>query len=157
LPSSSPPPTRRSGLLVWIIAFKAAKSVVLTALGIALLSTRHSDPVALVMRLALTIHLPASSRLLDRAIGSLSTLTVSRQTTLAVTAFAYAILMAAEGVALSFRKPWARWFTVVASSSLVPVEVYEIVREVHRVRVLVLVINVAIVVYLWRRKEIFEG
>jgi uncharacterized membrane protein (DUF2068 family) len=133
------------------------KSVVLTALGIALLATRHSDPVALMMRLALTIHLPASSRILDRAIASLSTLTVSQQTTLAVTAFAYAILMAAEGVALSFRKPWARWFTVVASSSLVPVEVYEIVRELHPVRVLVLVINIAIVVYLWRRTEIFDG
>jgi uncharacterized membrane protein (DUF2068 family) len=133
------------------------KSVVLTALGIALLATRHSDPVALAMRLALTIHLPASSRLLDRAIAALSTLTVSRQTTLAITAFAYAILMAAEGVALSLRKPWARWFTVVASSSLVPIEVYEIVREVHPVRILVLIINVAIVVYLWRRREIFDG
>jgi uncharacterized membrane protein (DUF2068 family) len=65
--------------------------------------------------------------------------------------------MAAEGVVLSFRKPCARWFTVVASSSLVPVEVYEIVREVHPVRVLVLVVNVAIVVHLWRRREIFDG
>ena len=52
---------------------------------------------------------------------------------MALTAFAYAILMAAEGVALSFRKPWAHWFTVVATSSLVPVEIYEIVREVHPV------------------------
>jgi uncharacterized membrane protein (DUF2068 family) len=107
------------------------KAVILAALGIALLTTRHSDPVALVMRLALTIHLPASSRLLDWAIAALSTLTVSRQTTLAATAFAYAVLMAAEGVAVSFRKPWARWSTVVANSSLVPVEVYEIVREVR--------------------------
>jgi uncharacterized membrane protein (DUF2068 family) len=47
--------------------------------------------------------------------------------------------------------------TVVASSSLVPVEIYEIVREVHPIRVVVLVINVAIVVHLWRRKEIFDG
>jgi uncharacterized membrane protein (DUF2068 family) len=157
LPSSSLPYARPARLLVWIIAFKALKAVVLTALGIALLTTRHSAPVALLMRLALTLHLPASSRLLDRATAALSTLTVSQQSTLAVTAFAYAILMAAEGAALSFRKPWARWFTVVASSSLVPVEVYEIVREVHPVRVLVLIINVVIVVCLWRRREIFDG
>jgi uncharacterized membrane protein (DUF2068 family) len=157
LPSSSHRPVRRSGLLGWIIAFKAMKSVVLTALGVALLTTRHSDPVAVLMRLALAIHLPASSHLLDRAITALSTLTVSQQTTLAVTAFAYAALMAAEGIALSVRKPWARWFTVVASSSLVPIELYEIVREVHPVRVVVLIINVAIVVYLWRQREIFDG
>ncbi|MFI5179088.1 MAG: DUF2127 domain-containing protein [Vicinamibacterales bacterium] len=33
---------------------------------------------------------------------------------------------------------------------------YEIVRAVHLVRVLVLVANLAIVVYLVRRKEVFE-
>jgi uncharacterized membrane protein (DUF2068 family) len=37
------------------------------------------------------------------------------------------------------------------------VEVYEIVREVHPIRVVVLVVNVAIVVYLWSRREIFDG
>jgi len=95
--------------------------------------------------------------MLDRLIAAVSNLTVAKQTILAITAFGYAILMGTEGFALYLRKPWARWFTVVASGSLVPVEVYEIVREVHPVRVLVLVINVAIVVYLWRRREVFEG
>jgi uncharacterized membrane protein (DUF2068 family) len=149
--------TRRPRLLFWIIVFKVLKAAVLTALGIALLTTRHSDPVALLMRLALTIHLPRSARLLDRAITFLSTLTLSRQTTLAVTAFMYAVLMAAEGVALYWRKPWARWFTIVATGSLIPVEVYEVVREVHVVRVVVLVVNIGVVAYLWRRKDIFES
>lgn len=61
------------------------------------------------MRLALTLHLPLSARLLDRAVTLLSTVTISKQTTLAVTAFAYEDLMAAEGVALYYSKPWARW------------------------------------------------
>jgi uncharacterized membrane protein (DUF2068 family) len=90
-------------------------------------------------------------------IALLSTLTVSKQTTLAVTAFAYSILMGTEGVALYLRRPWARWFTVVASSSLIPMEVYEILREVHPLRILVLIINVAIVVYLWRRPDISDA
>ena len=42
-------------------------------------------------------------------------------------------------------------------TSLIPIEIYEIVREVHLVRVLVLVANVAIVLYLVRRRELFEG
>ena len=147
----------RPGLLFWIIAFKAVKATVLTALGIALLTTRHSDPMAVAMRLALTLHLPSGSRLLDRAITFLSTLTFSKQTTLAVTAFAYAILMAVEGVALYFRKRWARWFTIVATGSLIPIEVYEIAREVHPVRVAVLIVNVGLVVYFWRRADIFES
>jgi uncharacterized membrane protein (DUF2068 family) len=146
--------TRRSGLLRWIIAFKAAKAVTLTALGIALITTRHSDPVDLFVRLALAVHLPLTSRLLDRMLASLADLTITRQTALALTAFGYAILMGTEGIALSLRKPWARWFTIIATSSLIPVEVYEIVRRPHLTRILVLVVNVAIVAYLWRRDDL---
>ena len=40
---------------------------------------------------------------------------VSRQTTLAITAFGYATLMGTEGVALYMRKPWAPWFTIIAT------------------------------------------
>jgi uncharacterized membrane protein (DUF2068 family) len=147
----------RTQLLVWIIAFKAMKATMLTMLGVALLMTRDADPVALAVRLALTIHLPLSSRLLDYAIAFFSTLTVSKQTTLAMTALAYAFLMAAEGVALYFRKPWARWFTIVATGSLIPIEVYEILRAAHPMRVIVLCVNVAVIVYLWRRTDIFDG
>jgi uncharacterized membrane protein (DUF2068 family) len=146
--------TRRSGLLPWIIAFKAVKAVTLTALGIALLTTRHSDPVDLLVRLALAVHLPLTSRLLDRVLASLANLTITRQTALGLTAFGYAALMGSEGIALYLRKPWARWFTIIATSSLIPVEVYEIVRRPHLPRILVLVANVAIVVYLWRRDDL---
>lgn len=38
---------RRVSPLTWIIAFKAFKTVTLTGLGIALLTTRHDDPVNL--------------------------------------------------------------------------------------------------------------
>jgi uncharacterized membrane protein (DUF2068 family) len=146
--------TRRSGLLPWIIAFKAVKAATLTALGIALLTTRRSDPVELFVRLALAVHLPLTSRLLDRVLASLANLTISRQTALGLTAFGYATLMGTEGIALYLRKPWARWFTIIATSSLIPVEVYEIVRRPHLTRILVLVANAAIVAYLWRRDEL---
>jgi uncharacterized membrane protein (DUF2068 family) len=149
--------TGRSGILRWIIAFKAAKAIALTALGVALLTTRRSDPVDLVIRLALAIHLPLTSRVLDRAIAILSDLTISKQMTLALTAFAYAILMGTEGVALYLRKAWARWFTIIATSSLVPIEIYEIVRKPDPTRVVVLVTNAAVVVYLWRRREVFDA
>ena len=50
----------------------------------------------------------------------------------------------------------ARWFTIIATSSLIPFELYEIIREVHFVRVAVMVANIGIVVYLWQRKEMFK-
>jgi len=60
---------RLHSLLPWIIAFKAFKSVTLTALAIVLLTTRHADPVDVLMRFALAVHLPLTSRLFDWALA----------------------------------------------------------------------------------------
>lgn len=147
---------RPDGLLPWIIAFKAFKAVTLTALGIVLVSARHSDPVHLLVRLGVAVHLPLTSRLFQRLLQSAGDLTTTKETALALTAFGYGALMGAEGVALHFRKPWARWFTIIATSSLIPLEIYEIVHEIHPIRLLVLVANISIVAYLWQRKEMFE-
>jgi uncharacterized membrane protein (DUF2068 family) len=143
-------------VLPWIIAFKAFKCVTLATLGVVLLTTRHADPADELTRLALAVHLPLSSELFSRAVTLASTLTVGRETALALTAFGYAILMGTEGVGLYYRKHWARWFTIIATSSLVPIEVYEVVREFRLLRIAVLLVNVAIVIYLYRRKEVFE-
>jgi uncharacterized membrane protein (DUF2068 family) len=147
---------RRSSVLTWIIAFKAVKTIALTAAGVALLTVRHVDLADVLLRLALDVHLPLTSRLLNRLLLAASDLTVSRETALAITAFAYAILMGSEGVSLYLRKPWARWFTIIASSSLIPLELYEIARAIRPLRVLVLLANLAIVVYLFRRKDAFD-
>jgi predicted membrane protein DUF2127 len=45
-------------------------------------------------------------------------------------------------------KGWAEWLTVIITSSLVPFEVCEIWRHPTLVRIVVLAINIAIVVYL---------
>jgi len=79
--------------------------------------------------------------------------TATKETALALTAFGYAVVIGTEGVALHLRKPWARWFTIIATGSFIPVEIYEIIREIHLIRVLVMVANIGIVVYLWQRKD----
>jgi uncharacterized membrane protein (DUF2068 family) len=139
-----------------IIGFKAFKATTLTVVGVALLVTRHADPVDLVVRLALAVHLPLTSALLGKALTFALGLTVGKQIALGITALAYAVLMGAEGIALYLRKPWARWFTIGATSSLIPIELYEIVREPRAMRILILLANVAVVIYLYRRKELFE-
>jgi len=149
-------PDRAGSLLPWIVAFKAFKAATLTAVGVTLLATRQDDPADLLVQLALAVHLPLSSELFGRALTYATQLTVGKQTALAVTALGYAVLMGTEGVSLYLRKPWARWFTIAATGSLIPIELYELVRNVHLVRVVVLVVNVAMVIYLYRKKEAFE-
>jgi uncharacterized membrane protein (DUF2068 family) len=154
--SQHPNDARRGGLLPWIIAFKAFKAVTLTALGITLVAARHGDPVHVLMRLAVAVHLPLTSRLFQWLMQSARNLTITKEMALALTAFGFAALMGAEGVTLHLRKPWARWFTIIATSSLIPFELYEIIREVHPIRVAVLIANIGIVAYLWQRKEMFK-
>ena len=103
---------RSTTFLPWIVAFKAFKAVTLTALGVTLLRTRNLDPNDLLMRFALAVHLPLTSRVFARALVFANGLTTRKQTALALTAFGFAALMGTEGVALYLRKPWARWLTV---------------------------------------------
>jgi hypothetical protein len=106
--SQHPNDARRGGLLPWIIAFKAFKAVTLTILGVTLVVARHSDPVQALLHLALAVHLPLTSRLFQRLMQSAGSLTITRETALALTAFGYAALMGTEAVTLHLRKPWAR-------------------------------------------------
>jgi len=149
-------PARQGSILPWIVAFKAFKATALTALAIALLVTRHGDPVALLFRLAFAVHIPLTSELFNRALDFALGLTIGKQVALGLTAFFYAALMGTEGAGLYLRKAWARWLTIIATGSLIPLELYEIVRELHPLRVLILLLNIAIVIYLARRKEVFD-
>jgi uncharacterized membrane protein (DUF2068 family) len=70
---------------------------------------------------------------------------------LGVSAFAYAALFALEGIGLWLQKRWAEYLTIVATSSLLPLEIYEAAKRLTILRVAVLVSNAAIVAYLiWR-------
>jgi uncharacterized membrane protein (DUF2068 family) len=148
----------RSGstVLPWIVAFKAAKSTLLTLLGIGLLFSMRHDSVDLVWHLAEAIHLPVTSRVFARALTLAFKATPGKELGLALTAFGYAVLMGTESLGLYLRRPWARWFTIGATASLVPIELYEIIRDVRPLRMAILTLNIAVVLYLWRRKEVFE-
>ena len=146
----------RGSLLPWIVAFKAVKTVALTALGLTLLFGVHRDPVEMVMRIAQAVHLPVTSRLFDLLSAFAVNATPQKELTLAITALGYAVVIAVEGVGLHLRRAWARWFTIGVTGSLIPLEVYEILQKQEPIREVILVLNIAVLVYLWRRKEAFE-
>lgn len=58
------------------------------------------------------------------------------------------MLTLGEGWALHRRFVWAPWVVVISTGSLLPFEVFELVRAPHPIRVLILVVNLGIVVYL---------
>ena len=68
---------------------------------------------------------------------------------------AYALLEGIEAFGLWTGKRWAEYLTFVATVVFVPYEVYELTKTVTSLKVLALVINVAIVVYLLFAKRLF--
>jgi uncharacterized membrane protein (DUF2068 family) len=62
----------------------------------------------------------------------------------------YSALFLCEGVGLAIRQRWAEYLTIVSTASLMPIELFEIYRHVSPVRVGILLVNIAIVIYLVR-------
>jgi uncharacterized membrane protein (DUF2068 family) len=144
------------GMLKAIAVFKLFKAVILLAAGVGAL--RLLDPVRAnrvkhwISALAGNYDTPA----VHRALGAITGLTPSRIGALGIGALIYAALFTVEGVGLWMAKRWAEYLTIIATASLMPFELYELIRRVTPLRLVALGANAAIVVYLVlrvRRKE----
>jgi uncharacterized membrane protein (DUF2068 family) len=139
------------GRLIWLIALeRSVRGVVLVAAGAYLLAKAGSNfgDIAnhLAQRIELDPHRPFVRHLIDR-LGRLS----RHQVTLfGVAAIGYGVLEIVEGAGLFYRKRWAEWLTVIATSLLIPLELYELVRHPSWLKAGGIAVNVAIVVYLVR-------
>ena len=148
---------QKSALLSWIVLLKVIKSLSLAALAVFLLGYLHRDPVDLVVKVANAVNLPSTSTVFTHAVSLAMGLTLRKQIALAATAFGYSVLLAIEAVGLTRRLAWARWFTIGITASLLPFEIYEIVhRPGEPLRMGTFILNVGIVIYLYRRKDAFE-
>ena len=70
-------------------------------------------------------------------------------------ATAYAVLEGVESWGLWRERRWAEYLTVVATSALIPLEIYELTLRVTPLKVAGLVVNVAIVAWLVWTKRLF--
>ena len=68
---------------------------------------------------------------------------------------AYALLEGAEAIGLWWQKRWAEYLTFIATSALLPLELYELSHKVTPFKVGALIVNIAIVVYLLLAKRLF--
>ena len=68
---------------------------------------------------------------------------------------AYAVIEGIEAVGLWLQKRWAEYLTFLVTSSLLPLEIYELANRLSPFKVVAFVINVAVVVYLLFAKRLF--
>jgi len=138
----------RPRLLLLIAAFKLTKGFILLAVGISALRLLHRDLAMEVDRWADLFRVDPGNYYVHRLLVRLSILDEKRLKELSVGTFFYSALLLTEGTGLLLRRVWAEYFTVIATSSFLPLEIYELVKRVTIAKAIVLLLNIAVVVYL---------
>jgi uncharacterized membrane protein (DUF2068 family) len=141
--------------LIRVIAvFKFFKTALLIAIGVGAFRLMHKDIGNVLEHWVEALRLDPGRHFLDVALAKASDLRPEQIRKLGLGSFLYAGLFLTEGTGLWLRKRWAEWLTTIITSSLVPVEIYEIHRHPGWVKVGVLAVNVAVVVYLiWHMRS----
>lgn len=142
-----------------IAVFKFAKAALLIALSLGAFRMMNKDVGAEAEHWVRAVGLDPGNRYVDKALTKASLLNTTQIKHLGMGGLFYAALFLTEGTGLWMRKRWAEWMTTILTSTLVPVEIYEIWRHPTAVKVLILLINVGIVIYLIRqiRRERAHG
>ena len=137
----------RKGLLL-ISLFKFVKGFILLAIGIGALKLLHKDVEAMVLHYANLWHVDPDNKYFHAFIERLGVLNDRHLMQIGLGTFFYSGLLLTEGFGLYFEKRWAEYLTVIATSIFIPLEIYEIFHHFTGVRVMVLLVNAAIVAYL---------
>lgn len=139
----------RSRRLLRLIALeRIVRGVLLLAAGIYLLFHLNSDFGRLGERVMRAIELDPRRPFLHRIVVYLHHLHASEVRVAAVIALCYGLLELVEGTGLWLDQLWAEYLTVVATSLLIPLELYELAHHPTALKAAGLAVNVLIVAYL---------
>jgi uncharacterized membrane protein (DUF2068 family) len=128
--------------------FKLLKGLLLVAAGIGALRFLHKDLAASVNHWVDVLRIDPENRFIHPVLAKIFAVSPKQLRELSVGTFVYAAVLLTEGIGLLLRQHWAEYFTIISTGIFIPLEVYELARHFTAVKVLVLLINVAIVVYL---------
>jgi uncharacterized membrane protein (DUF2068 family) len=141
-------PHRSRIILRLIAAERFVRGLVLLGAGIYLLSHRHTDFGRLADHLARSVELDPRRPFVRHLIARLHRLHASTIVLTGIAALGYGVLELVEGVGLWVDQLWAEYLTVIATSLLIPLEVYELVHKPSLLKAGGIVVNLAIVGYL---------
>jgi uncharacterized membrane protein (DUF2068 family) len=143
------PTPRRSRRVLRLIALeRLARGVILLVAGVYLFFNLNEDFGRLADRVARAIELDPRRPIVHRIVAYLHHLHASELRVIAVAALGYGVLELVEGTGLWLDRLWAEFLTVIATSLLIPVEIYELVRRPSPWKAGGIAVNVAIVAYL---------
>ena len=134
--------------LVLIGAVKLLKAVVLVALGFGALKLLHRDLVDTVTRWVVDMRFDPEGRLVSLILEKVAGISPHRLRQISIGIFCYAAMDVIEGSGLVLEKWWAEYLTLIVTASFLPWELFEILRHVTKAKIVIALLNLAVVVYL---------
>lgn len=131
-----------------IAVYKFVKCAGLILLACVVFGFTNEPFVDKVARLVDHLPIQTGRHVLQHWMDQLTGMTPSHFVFAGIAACIYAALFFVEGFGLWTGKRWAEYLTTIATASLIPFEIYELVLHVTWVKIVVLIANVAIVFYL---------
>jgi uncharacterized membrane protein (DUF2068 family) len=122
----------------------------LIALAVGMGSARFlaQDPQPKLERAVTHLGLDPQNQMIHAVISKLTGIDRTHLRAIAAGTFFYAILHLIEGIGLFLEQAWAGYLVVIATSTLIPFEIYEIAMKPTPLRFALFIVNVGIVVYL---------
>jgi len=145
------------GVVRLIIAYKAISALVLLSVALLLLGIIvNRDFGERVRTVVMLTGMRSDNHFLRQGLLKLGVLGRGATTALGVLSLLYAVLESTEVFGLLNRRRWAEYLVLLATVFFLPYEGLEIVRLVTISKLAIFIINVAIAVYLVKRKRLFQ-
>ena len=135
------------GLLL-IALFKLLKGAALLIVAIGARKLLHRDVGEVLDHWVEVLRVDPNNHYINMLLTRITNLDPHRLRQLSAGTFFYAAVLLTEGVGLAMRKRWAEYFTILVTSSFIPLEIWEIGRRASWPKVALLLINIAVVAYL---------
>ena len=139
-------------VIIWELSIKGLLLLLLSA---GLFSLINKDLDLLSQQLADILNLDVDNYYINLLLSKVGMAKTTLLVEISIGLVLYGILCLIQAYGLHKRKRWAEYLTVVAISLFIPFEVYEVVHRLSILRVAVLVLNIVIVYYLIKHKELF--
>lgn len=129
-------------------ALKLLEAALFVALGIGVFRLLHKDLVDVVTRWVLALRFDPEGRFVSLLLDKVALISPHRLKEIGAAIFAHAALDILEGTGLILRKLWAEFITLAFSAFFIPIEIYELAHRVTWIRIAIIAINAAVVIYL---------
>jgi uncharacterized membrane protein (DUF2068 family) len=134
-----------------VAAFEAAKGFVVLLAGMGLFKLVHHDVQAFAEGLVAHTHLNPANGYPRIFLDLAGRITDGKLLVLASLALAYSLIRLGEAYGLWFDRQWAQWLGVASGGIYVPIELYELFHHASWVKLISLLANVGVVVFLVQR------